>query len=267
MPSLLSCKAQHNFTIGERGGGGRRGLLLSERKIKRGIRISQNAHRTRSDKYLIWANAWGSENLCSASVWPCFIITRRQWILNVSTPPARSFLFPHFLHECILIHNSARFFFYYSGAFLSNLMPTPYFIYWGGERYEGTTYKMTSWWLLLLTRLLALVWCYLFFKWLIYGHGPSGGASPSTIIPRKISKMLTAAMFFYVLFKRMHSSLRHLCVLSSNFKLWWSTVAYCSLNPSDIQDFAKTGGAWRGETMSAMERSRRRRGEKKGLKR
>lgn len=247
--------------------GGETRAVVEREENKTGNKNKSECPQNKVWQILDLSECVGSENLCSASVWPCFIITRRQWILNVSTPPARSFLFPHFLHECILIHNSARFFFYYSGAFLSNLMPTPYFIYWGGERYEGTTYKMTSWWLLLLTRLLALVWCYLFFKWLIYGHGPSGGASPSTIIPRKISKMLTAATFFYVLFKRMHSSLRHLCVLSSNFKLWWSTVAYCSLNPSDIQDFAKTGGAWRGETMSAMERSRRRRGEKKGLKR
>lgn len=112
----------------------------------------------------------GRESLCFPSVQPCFIITRRQCIWNLSAPPAGSFFFPPFLYECILIHNSAVF--YDSGAFLSNVTPTPYLIYWGGERYKGTAYKITSWWPLLLTRLLAL-WSYLFFKWLIYWHLPS----------------------------------------------------------------------------------------------
>lgn len=107
----------------------------------------------------------------SGVVQPCFIITQRLWISNLSMPLAPSFLslplYPSYeCSLCTLIHNS--------DILLLRRIPLKFyagpvsFIYWRGEGYMVAEYKTTSWWPPSLTEVLALVLCYLFFKWVIY---------------------------------------------------------------------------------------------------
>lgn len=157
MPSLRSCWAQHNFTTGKWGT-----MAFVEQ-------ITGNKNKSKHPQNKIWQIL---ERMCGErepvlchSVAMLYHYTATVNFKSVHT--SSSLVSLPALHVWMYFDLSLSRF-YYSGVFLSDLMHTPYLIYRGGERYKGTAYKITAWWLLLLTRLLALVWCYLFFKWLIY---------------------------------------------------------------------------------------------------
>lgn len=84
----------------------------------------------------------------------------------LTAPPECHFLFHADLNKCVLTYDTG--FLLWVRCIPLKFNVTLCLIYRGEERYGGVTYKMTSWWLVLLTRQMALPYTVCVFEHLIY---------------------------------------------------------------------------------------------------